>query len=250
MEGEKIDINKLRLSPSDINSFYFCPRKWYLSIILGIPPMPIPKPKADFGVMVHNAIANYFMVVPQNPTPEEIRKTIADVFKKNFVKVPGVDLKKYKLVAKNFYKFEVNRLGKWKEFKPTLVEEKLEAPPFVGVVDAYWKEGIVVDWKTGNYSVMHDDLIRQGTIYKIILEENGYKVDKVLFVFLARDRVLELPAPNMAKIEKEIRDMVEMILNGYFPRRNDKLCNRCEFQLACRFDDVHLFEGLDEEVVL
>jgi len=246
----KIDINKLRLSPSDINSFFFCPRRWYLSIILGIPPMPIPKPELDFGIMVHNIIANYYEIIPEKPTADQIRKTVAKVFKDGYVKIPGTSDRKIKIVAQNFYRFEVDRLQGWKQFRPTFVEKRLEAHPFVGKIDAFWaEEGIVIDWKTGSYSVMHNDLMRQGTIYKLLLEAHGYKVNKVLFVFLYKNKTLEMPATTVGWIEKEIRNMVEMITKGKFPRRNDKLCTRCEFQLACRFDDKHLFEDLEEVLV-
>ena len=246
MEAKGIVLRKIRLSPSDINGFFFCPRRWYLSIVLGIPPMPIPRPELEFGTMIHNTIANYFDVISENPSESEIRQKISEIFQRNYVKILGIDDKKYKKVVKSFYKFEIERLRKWKQYKPTFVEKRLEAVPFVGKVDAYWaEEGVVVDWKTGNYSVMHNDLLRQGTIYKLLLEAHGYKVEKVLFVFLAKDRTLEMPATTAGWIEEEIKKMVNMIVEGKFPRRNDKVCERCEFQLACKFDDMHLFEDLE-----
>jgi len=246
-----INLKKLRISPSDINSFFFCPRRWYLSIILGIPEMPVPQPERELGILVHNNIAEYYTKISEKPTPEEIQKVATDVFAKNYIPIPGADPKKYEQIMHNFISFEIKRLKTWKRYKPLLVEQRLEAPPFIGVVDAFFDvDKVVVDWKTGNYSVMNNDLMRQGAIYKILLEAHGYKVEKVIFVFLYRNKILEMPETTIGFVLKDIEQMVEMIKNGRFPGRNDKFCNKCPFQLACRFSDIHLMEGLFEEVML
>ena len=249
-----MDISKLRLSPSDINSFFFCPRKWYLGIILGIQPMPVPKPELEFGIMIHNIIADYYERIDNKSlTEHEIRRLIVDSFKKGYVKIAEYKSSnsKMKRILKHFTEFELKRLRTWKQFKPTFVEKRLEAAPFVGKVDAYWRdEGIVIDWKTGNYSVMTTELMRQGTIYKLLLEAYNYPVKKVIFAFLDKNKFLEMPITTKGWIENEIKKMVDMIKSGRFPGRHDKLCGRCEFQLACLFGDIHLFEGLECEVIV
>jgi len=253
-----IDIKNLRITPSDINSFFFCPAKWYFSVIAQVPAMVIPKPEADFGTLVHNIIADYYQNVPDNPDEAVIFETISRVFKNNIVPVEGYTMEKVKellrRVAQNFYRFELERLGKWKSYKPLLVEKLLEYKPFVGKVDAFWdKDGVVVDWKTGSYSIFNEALAVQGTIYKFILEGNGYKVNKILFVYLKNYKVLELQPATLNEIEAKIQNMIEQIRKGVFTKRNDRACARCEYQLSCRFDDLSIFDGLgylDLEVVI
>ena len=250
---EQIDLSEIRISPSDINAFFFCPAKWYFANIAKIPAMEIPKPEMEFGSLVHDLIAEYYNTINGEPNDEfEIYDTLMKTFKRGIKAIKGYSLNEVKdmlnVVAKNFYRFELERLGKWKQYRPTIVEKFLFASPFLGKVDAFWAEdGIIVDWKTGKYRYGNSDLAIQGTIYYNILTRNGYKVNKILFVYLKNYKVLEVEPIALRDIEAKINEMLDTIRKGIFRKRNDRACAKCEYQLACQFSDLKLFSGMEFE---
>jgi len=229
------------ISPSSINLFFQCPYRWYLTN-LGLEGMVIDDSHLRFGKMIHHMIQQFYLRISDEPTEEEIERLAWNIFYECYDDTLPQKRGLGKRIISNFIKFEKNRLREWKVYKPTLVERRFNLNEYlVGVIDFYC-DGIIIDWKTGQYNYMNNDIMRQGGVYKYLLKKAGYRVNKVLFVYLRDNRVVEVPHVTDGWIEQEIRNMESMIKNKHFPKKSGVHCKYCEYRLRCEFDDTCLWE--------
>ena len=224
------------ISPSSLNLFFQCPYRWYLTK-QGIEGIWVDDKYARFGSMIHNIIATYFNRLPDKVTEKTIEELALKCLDEGFDDSIGFRRKTAEKIINNFIEFEKYRLNNWSVYKPTFIEQRLRlSDQLVGIVDFYGNNTII-DWKTGQYVFMTTELKRQGAVYKYLLQKAGYKVDKVLFVFLRENKVLELPYVTDGWIENEVRRMLNMIQGGIFPKRRTNMCNWCEYKLRCQIED-------------
>ncbi|MBU2613798.1 PD-(D/E)XK nuclease family protein [Patescibacteria group bacterium] len=237
----EIDI----VSPSELNSFSQCPKKWYLGKI-GRTGIAIDDSHMIFGREVHKVIGSYFSRISDNPTDDEIDYQIDETFQEELSLKDGRFNQKLQRIISNFKAFEKERRKKWKVYRPVFVERKVVYKPFKGVVDFYGlNDGVVIDWKTGGSAELYDSEIRQGNVYKFLLENNSYPVKKILFCFLDLGRALEVPMTTVGWVMKEYNNMVDMVRHNQFPKRESKLCEQwCPYILDCQFCKMCLWEGM------
>ena len=228
-----------------MNGFFRCPYKWDLINIVKAPCINVQNDKGLLGQNIHSIIAEYYRLVPQHPTSKQIESLATTCFTQMFESF----LSHYKHVAedmvKNFIKFEQSRLKNY--VKPILVEKTLEDDLFKGVIDFFDGQNII-DWKTGAMCNLDDDSRRQGKIYDLLLQHNGFnnggKNFKVFFVTLRNSRVLELPFTSEAWLMDQIKHMYSIIQSGRFPKIRSPLCDWCEVELYCQLEDTHLWESV------
>jgi len=234
------------ISPSKLNSFSNCPFAFKCHYINHYPKIKTPDAHL-FGSMVHDIIPNYYDKMTEMSREEDSKLKIEEAF------AEGTDwrLQKRKTalrkVQTEFQKFEANRIRKGMGL-PTFTEKHFTAqlfedsPDIEIIVDAYWPEGLLVDWKTGKYAEMTESLMIQGKTYEMVLTKKGYPVKKVKFVNLFRGITLDLPKLSDAWLHQRILDMMEKIEKEKYPTKRSPLCNGwCEYRLRCDLRDMEGF---------
>jgi len=219
------------VAPSHVTNYKFCPRR-YRYKELDLPKIVTDTYRRDLGKDIHFAIRDYFNEISDKPSEKEIEEKAKESFE--IYKIPKRFLNK-------FLEFELIRLKEWKSYKPTMVETALtleiwkDLPPINGVIDFYSKpDRTLIDWKTG--SIDHTIDVIQGKIYELLLEKQGFPVDRVLFVNLRTGLVQQLPRITEGFIEKEIKTFIEAVELGYFPKRRGVWCENCEYLLRCELE--------------
>ena len=224
------------ISPSSLNLYFQCPYRWYLSK-KRVEGIWVDDKYARFGRMIHHIIATYFRRLPPNINENIIENLAKKCFDECFDDSLSFMRKSAESIINNFISFEKYRLKEWKEYRPKFVEQTIILNnELKGILDFYGNN-IIIDWKTGSYSYLTLDLKRQGAIYKYLLEKGGYQVDKVLFVFLRENKILEMPQVSKGWIESEINKMIRSIKHGIFPKKKSYACNWCEYKLRCQFEE-------------
>ena len=241
MDRLNVVLKPARFSPSNINSFYSCPKQWELHH-KGIGGIPTNRDFLDLGTCIHESIANYFHVIGDKPTKTQIKRLFITVFEQEWEKYDLNHLRKRaEHIRDNFIAFEQQRVETWKTYRPTLIEKKLSNDTYVCIVDFYSEpERTFIDWKSGNKKDLTNDDLRQGKINEILLKAHNYPVDKILFVALYPNRTFEVPKVGDGFVENERRKMEESIRTGYFPKIN-KYCDWCDVVLDCQLEEENLW---------
>jgi len=221
-------------SPSSILTFLQCPFRYYLSKNYKV---KLENEEVIIGKIVHKIIEEYYKNL--NVKNEfEIEMKIKNIMIKNIKSHTDLEYKVSNLI-RNFIKFEKERFKK-NEY-PELIEKYLEYGDICGVID-YYSNGIIIDWKTGKYTMNENNII-QGNIYRFLLESNGYKVDKIIFIYLDKYKKIEIKKYPNEYILKKIRFIKEMEKSNNYPKKKSYLCNKCEFKFYCDFNEIN-FDSL------
>lgn len=227
----------MRFSPTAINTFFQCPRKWYYQSVQA-PENIVDDRRALLGSAIHSMIQLYFTRQVERPTESDIDRLAWEIFTTTYDPIIKEFEKTAKRIWTNFIKFEKKRLREWRRYKPVFVEEMLEISNTIrGIVDFYGDERII-DWKTGSFYFLNKDFVRQGNFYRFMLERSGYTVKEILFVFLKDDKVVKIPKKSDGWVQEEISRVKRMIQQGYFPKKESQLCRFCEYRLVCEFSDT------------
>lgn len=219
------------VSATDLNTFYQCPKRWYW-LSEGIEGLRVEHPEMELGKKVHFIIYLYFTRLQRKPNSiNEIKALV------NRISAEVGDDVQTRKILNNFIRFEAERLKTWEEYMPTFVEQRIEINDRLsGVVDFYGNSTII-DWKTGKFLYLKPEDVRQGNIYRYLLEKAGYRVNRVLFVYLKDSKVIEIPRKLDTEIEEEINRMKRMVEVGYLPKNKGTHCSWCEYQIRCEFDE-------------
>jgi len=228
----------LLLSPSSINDFIQCPAKFWYS--RWYKRLPIKTETMEFGLTLHEIIAKYYNLIPENLTPTEcfmyIRKAVEEVVGSQSL---SVVLRKFSWHLKQFEKFEKQRLSWHINPKPLAVEKKYIKPPFMGIVDAIFKRDgklVVVDWKSGRApSELPEYYTIQGCIYAYLTN-----ADEIIFYFLTSGRFLRIEYKHCNEVKQKILDVINQIKEGVFTKNRGSHCKECPVQIPCYIDDLNL----------
>lgn len=235
---------KSKFSPSAINEFYSCPKQWQLHR-LGACGIAVNRDFMDLGKLVHEAIKEYFNIIGNKPTPQNINRIFTTVFEQHFEQYSLNRLRiRANRLRDNFILFEIERVKTWKIYSPTLVEVKLKTENYVTIVDFYSQpHKTLIDWKSGNKRDLTDNDLRQGKVMEIVLKKNGYPVEKILFVGLYPNRVFEVPKIPDGFVDNEKNKMLESVHSNYFPKRGLEkgYCRWCDVVLDCFLEGCNLW---------
>lgn len=233
-------------SPSRINLFKKCPRKYYYDDKRIKVPVVDSSP-AILGRSVHRGIKDYYDSIKPNPTLKEMMVIGEKCFNDAFSPKLSNRLRKtLKLVLINFLKFEEWRLkNKEKPFKPEVCEQDLASEKFHARPD-WFHGGRLIDWKTGKNPNITEDLQLEMWVQAEILTFLGYKVDSIQLVFLRFNKFVDLPPPNFAWLDKQRQTVIDSIKANYFPPNISILCHYCSYKLICEYSPSHLKVPLDK----
>ena len=211
-------------SPSALEVFWGCPRKFLLERLLGIPqpededPYAVISP-AEFGTLAHSCMEQ----LANNPmTLEEFKKLAGEFFDRFIVEHPPLVPDKIYAEREEFLNtMELGYLGDPHE-EVVLKEEELHFEHETGVklkgfpdrVEKDPKTGkyIVVDYKTGR-SVKHvrDDIntCLQVVIYAYMMEKKGYEISGCVY------RYLRLGEEVTCRYDDDMKDRLAAVLEKF-----------------------------------
>jgi len=197
-------------SPTSINTFLNCPRKYYLKYIKGLKE----KPNIHLirGLAVHSAIAKFRRQNPADPTGFKTHvKDIVDLFNWYWAcqekEILSLDLKDE--ILRGFYNESVEMLSGWykrymlfpsKGEKKIATEVKLfsDKHGVMGIIDAiHCEEGrtTLIDYKTSKKEEITRDIEVQLAIYTLLYKENYGALPDVLTIdFLKLNKALRFHA--------------------------------------------------------
>ena len=227
-------------SPSAINSFRTCPRKWMYHK-LEYERLPEDKKYALIGSVVHSSIQDYYRRISEPVSRQSITSLFTDTLDAlwDSANIKRMDQRRDK-IAKCFIEFEIERLSTFKQFIPSLVERRLTTdvygPRMVTIVDAYWEaDKLCINWKTSNSTELSTGMLIQGKFESMVLEANRFPVERYYFLMLYTGVRLELPKVTRSVIDVEIDKIRGCCEQQYFPMNEGGLCDwYCEDNLRCR----------------
>ena len=192
------------LSKSSILEYERCPLSFYYSKIEF--RKGLPNPYFDRGSQVHEAIKNYY---------------------DSGVLYSGEHLDMFT----NFLSFH-GLVG-----KPIIWEEKVkcEELKLKGVIDAYFNDGMLVDFKTSAKPENDlEDYRFELAVYKLLLEKQGVIVEKWGIPFLKSGHFSWENSKDMSDdIEKRAEAVREGVKNKEFEPKKNKFCFSCGYRNIC-----------------
>ncbi len=252
-------ILKQRISPSFINSFEQCSLKWNYTQHEEYPKLPIYIEAADEGIEIHEAIKTYFDNVIDRPTKDQVRKLAT----MSFESVVGTLKAKTKRCLENFISFELKRLVTWKTYKPEMVETRItldqtelfnyfaiQSPVEATNIIDFYCDGVLIDWKTGNISYIDEDIMFQLMFGRLFLEAKNHKVRKMLVVAINSGLELECPVSSRTWFIDRIEKILKKISDGNFIPTKSPLCNYCEYQLRCEYENTSISDIIKKNILL
>jgi CRISPR/Cas system-associated exonuclease Cas4 (RecB family) len=188
-------------SPTSINMYLKCPRKYYLRYIKGLKQ----KPSIHLirGRAVHDTIARCHQLdLRIRGPPERIEGELAGLFKEAWSRqareLQALGLKDE--AVKGYYRETINMLLNWLKRSGELSKPETEVKLFskthgvMGIIDAIHNiNGKVnlTDYKTGKWGEMTHELRVQMAIYALLYKENyGVLPDTIVLDFLALQKAL------------------------------------------------------------
>lgn len=272
-------IEKSRIqSPSSINTFRQCPRKYYYSYIEKIPT----KPSIHLvrGTIAHEVAEDFFKInidnIPENNMDFMLKIFIQDMLSKKWVEaeeefakldMPPEEINFYLNETKDMIqlwfldfmkvvKEDAEEIGLHEAFKKNTpkCEEyfRSEGIGVQGYVDAILEkdgEVKVIDYKTSKRDKMSDDYRLQLAIYALLYHERyGKYPDKVgLFLFRHGERLLDVDEELLEFARIEVAFVHENTQSKNimdYPKKKSILCNwgkgQCDFYDMC-------FKGIGQQ---
>lgn len=246
LEPEEELVIPLPLSPSTINMFFKCPKSfWYK--VLKFPRLKTDTSAADVGTLIHKTAEEYFRTIyatNKKLLPSRVGFYITEIFEALWKKAPVEEQEeKARQCLDNFIYFEQRRFSKEKRTKNILLEKYYRHDYFHGYIDWFDADtGIVRDWKTSKSPKLTEEMYIQGLIYKAMLEQEGFKVNQVIFEMLFTGKSLALPRVGDNWLYNKIKELLESVKLGKYPKRTSWLCDWCSWQIRCFGEDINLFD--------
>jgi phage nucleotide-binding protein len=242
----------VQFSHSRVSTFEKCPYQFKLRYLDQIDV--IPDPLADDPLIVGNAI---------HTGAEKDERAMLNFYFSQFTLIGDLHINEATKLTALLKKLKDHLGGMPGNFKQ---EYKIERPEFVGFVDLIVSnsDGTVdiYDFKYSNHVQNYLDS-KQLHLYKFYLEREGFKVNRLGFIFIPKTSIRQKKTEDLyqfrkrlietlAKMEiqvvyvdydfqrvKEFWDSCEAIREATeFPKKQTKLCDWCSFQKYC-------LEGID-----
>lgn len=227
------------LSQSRMNRFYKCPSLYDL-VEKGIVGLPKESIALAVGENVHTIFKIFYDTIPNSITAKKIKTHALDIMEKNI----NFELKSHKRRIKTtidgFIEFEQQRLKEAKKYLPNFCEKKFKNSQWRGTGDMHY-DTTLVDFKSGRNAIITPSLVRQGMIYKVSFEQEGYVIDRVIFAFITVRRTLTMPTSTAGWLNQEREKMLDHIKHGRFPRKASPLCRSCPYEIRCEFQEKCLW---------
>lgn len=246
------DVENRAWSFSAIDTYFDCPRKFYLRYILNIPEIETTDPleilnAADFGTLAHDMME---YLGRQKPPKDVFLNACVNAFDFYLKHKPAVIEEKKNAARQEFvdvmsaaYNFDIKNSSKI-EFSEKFLKAKHEPSglTLIGRPDRVEVDAdaiTVVDFKTGK-TIKHEQndpkTCLQILIYAFLCEQNNQstKINKGEFRYLRNSGVISCAYDNDAKaaMDEILKEFSEGLHNLNFERCN-KHCNYCTYSDIC-----------------
>lgn len=213
------------LSPTAINTYLYCPRKFYLRYIKKL--RTNPSIHLIRGQIVHQALHQFHKNHPQIPkaTPiGKIRTDLLNMFNKLW------DNAKSRLEALNltpeqieFYRNDselmIFNYSHW-FYKHGLPSPDMTESRFfsnnlklMGIIDAVYEKPsktILVDYKTSKNPELTDDINRQAALYALLYKDKYKKIPEAVWIHFLK----EVDNPKLIHVDEHLLDYAKILLES------------------------------------
>lgn len=236
-----------KLSPSSINLYRECPKKFQYRYDDSIVPLPSKyEDEMRVGRKVHKTIEIYY---ENNDGAEE--KTKNDILLNLARAMDELDPEEtfdnedrmYNNL-KGFVNFEMWRRSN--NLKLVSSEEFLKKEEICGRIDAILKsrnKKICVDFKTGYSSSLNERKYIQAMMYKLLADW-----DEFYFVYTIWNDKKKVKPKKEEWIENIINEAMRGVKNNEFDRNEGEHCKQCEYSVYCKAqkNGVNIWSDFDD----
>lgn len=217
-----------RISPSGINDYMICPKRFYYHYIAKAPARPIETLPIIVGKAMHEIIADFYSNYRLD-TSFSAKTRLAMLLKKKLEETPVLNIYRETMenMLLNLANFDEYRLRAG-YVNILAVEEEYARGLVHGIIDLLVSnrrgDKIVVDWKTGGYG----DYNTQMQTYMWLTGAS-----KAIIVYLRTGKwetIEREPGFNPEEIVREIMEMKE------YPPRYGKHCDECPYFYTCYYE--------------
>lgn len=267
---EKVKNGKL--SASMANSLLACPADWLLDKYILSQIEHDEQPALERGTMFHSVMESFFKIPANYRSPEYLGAIVPEVMKKDHPHLFADEESKQwiKSAILNYlsmgfdFKNEIIPNVKWKHKEQYGLELFVDGDlngqtnrKIVGFVDKIVEKEVngekvlgIEDWKTGRSVHSFDpnkpisasnsfDYWRQQTLYAMLMEEQGFKIDSAKLIFPVAKKVVDIDFKREDIRQQVVNDMVKVdqrldlcLEKNFFPFTPAQWCTWC-----------HLFYG-------
>lgn len=257
-------------SPSSINTYKQCPRRYYYQYILKLPTSEnIHSVK---GKIAHSVLEKFFDMETTHFKQENYKKELSYFMKnlfnafwlKNLEKFEDIGAKEKEIIGArqeiaemlaNWLQTFFDRIDSsglefheaFRKFKPVETEAEYESKEhmvrgFIDVVEKVDGEIKVLDYKTSGSFEITEGYELQLAIYALLYREKHGKLPHKLSIWFLKDRekVIDVDEKIIEKAIKEIRDIhvkTDSTSIEDFPKKTSPLCKwntgQCDFYGQC-----------------
>ncbi len=257
-------VEKIELSPSRLNDYLNCPRKFFYVKVLGIDVEEADWDAANYGSVIHELLENAVKTAKQTgkyPNLEDIMT--------NFSK--GLDNKRFttSTMKEKYEKLGAKTIGNYYPYFSQIPIERVEdieysfsgitdcGNPITGKIDRIEKNSDgtyeLYDYKTGtpvsekqvDIGGTKEGYYNQLCFYKYAFEKfSGKKVSKTGLIYVenhAKTVYKTLDEDDVKHVEELIKETFMKIKNLEFtPQRstNDEKCKFCAYKQLCKLDVI------------
>jgi len=250
------------LSPSAINLYFQCPRRFYYRYILGLPSRD--SIHTVRGSAAHTVLENFFDIEPEKLTNLNYKKILHEhisvLFKEEWEnsqkKLLALDLPKDQLdyyyddttiQLDKWLNIFLNQLEKklkevflikkaWKYFYPKhrelkLISNNLGVLGFLDQVLTLGDRNLIIDFKTSASPKISSDYQLQMTIYHILYKEK-YQADAETYLWFLKFGLKRVPITNDMIVDAKFKiETVKKALDSKnildYPKKESGLCKWC-----------------------
>lgn len=222
---EVVKIADRILSPTAINTYLYCPRKFYLRYIKKLrtrPSIHLIK-----GQIVHQTLHQFNKNNPQIPTTTpigKIRTDLLNIFNKLWENAKGrLDALNLTPEQIDFYRNDSERMifnySHW-FYKhgypsPDMTEARFFSKnlKLMGIVDAVYEKPsktILVDYKTSKNPELTEDINRQAALYALLYMDKYQKLPEAVWIHFLK----EVDNPRLIHVDEHLLDYAKILLES------------------------------------
>lgn len=254
-------VSNIELSPSRLNDYIACPRKFFYLKILNIDVEEANWDSANFGTIMHELFEKAVKYAKENgnyPPIEDIQKSFNQYIESNRFSKPEIKEKYIKLgneAIENYYPhFSQIPVSRVEDVEYSFAGVSVDGNMITGKIDRIEKNSDgtyeLFDYKTGHavsekqigIGGSKENYFNQLCFYKYAFEKmTGKKVSKTGIIYVENNKTVEkvLQNEDMVYIENKIKQTFDDIKNLKFnPIKEDcsGSCKFCQYKHMCRLD--------------
>ncbi len=242
-EPEDMHAGEASYSPSKLDTYESCPRKYYFQYVLKIPQEG--KTYFSLGSVVHSVVEHITRKLNEgiDVSEEEALEMLDEFWQPSAYVSRAEEAQDRDAAVKMVRDFLVHQAGKDSEIVGLErdVELDIEGRKVRGKVDRIDRSGDgleVIDYKTSKKMTTRPKLEKdfQMALYKLAVEKAlDEDVEQVGHWYLRMDRewTIEMTEDQAEEVKQRALDLIQKIEAGEFPPCPGYTCRRCDYERLC-----------------